>query len=108
MYNSPMPSPETGKRNSSSLWIVVLAIGALRRMRSSDSVTRATIDQIVVSVGPYMFQSEAQHLWSCVARFLVRASPPDSILRPGEPFHPAPSSIVQVVGVSCMTDTDVA
>src|ERR1700680_2745290 len=68
----------------------------------SPASTRDVADQIVVSVGPYMFQSSPR-CESSSASFRGKASPPQSILNPGKPSQPASSSKRQVAGVACIT-----
>ena len=61
------------------------------------------VDQIVVSVGPYMFQTEADFCTNCDASFCETASPPIRILSPRSPVQPASSSMRHVAGVACIT-----
>src|ERR1700730_3333959 len=68
---------------------------------SPDSI-RPIDDQIVVSVGPYIFQRELQRVASLLAKSRERASPPQRILKVPLPFHPASSSSRQVAGVACI------
>src|ERR1700691_1566392 len=63
---------------------------------------RSQLDHMVVSVGPYMYQSEAQRGISSDARSCDRASPPHRILQVGEPFQPVSMSMRHVIGVACM------
>src|SRR5215472_1780191 len=63
--------------------------------------TRDAADHIVVSVGPYIFQSFPRAA-SWLARSRGKASPPQRILNSGEPFQPTSSNIRQVAGVACM------
>ena len=60
-------------------------------------------DQIVVSVGPYMFQSSSHLANKSFARSRDRASPPQSTLKRSLPVHPASISMRQVAGVACIT-----
>src|SRR6267143_2625403 len=60
-------------------------------------------DQIVVSVGPYMFQSSPHLANKSFARSRDRASPPQSTLKRSLPVHPASISRRQVAGVACIT-----
>src|ERR1051326_75654 len=55
----------------------------------SADVTRWMVDQMVVSVGPYMFHSSAQRGSSASARSGGSASPPHSTFNCGDPLHPA-------------------
>ena len=61
------------------------------------------MDQTVVSVGPYMFQTEAALAINCSASSRGMASPPQRILRFPFPIQPDSSSNFQVEGVACMT-----
>ncbi len=65
--------------------------------------TRATDDQIVVSVGPYIFQSDLHRGSSASARSVDQASPPHRIFNSGLPVQPAASKSRQVAGVACIT-----
>ena len=58
---------------------------------SSTSVTSCVADQIVVSVGPYMFHSEPTRGSSFAARSDGRASPPQRAFKP-PPSQPAATS----------------
>src|SRR5437867_12902681 len=60
-------------------------------------------DQMVVSVGPYIFQTELLLRSNCVANSREQASPPHSTLSSGLPFHPASISIRHIAGVACIT-----
>src|SRR3989442_12447928 len=60
-------------------------------------------DQIVVSVGPYMFQSSRHLASKSFARLRDRASPPQSTLKRSLPIHPASINMRQVAGVACIT-----
>src|SRR5438552_18524747 len=62
-------------------------------------------DQMVVSVGPYMFQSDALLFSNWFANSHASASPPHRILILESPCHPASSSIRQVAGVACIMVT---
>ena len=63
------------------------------------------VDQMVVSVGPYMFHSSPPSASRRSASSRGSASPPHSILRPGVPVQPLSSSSRQVAGVACNTVT---
>src|SRR5439155_22569919 len=63
---------------------------------------RVQEDHIVVSVGPYMFQTELPHRAKSFASFREKASPPQSTFNRGSPSHPASRRIFQVTGVACM------
>src|ERR1700738_3513035 len=67
------------------------------------SVTSSTHDQIVDSVGPYIFQSEPVRDWMPRASSCGSDSAPQSALSPGLPRQPDASSICQVAGVACST-----
>src|SRR5581483_5140505 len=67
------------------------------------SVTRCTVDQMVVSVGPYRFHNSEPVDNSRAANSLGRASPPHHIRKLLLPFHPASSNILHVTGVACIT-----
>src|SRR5437016_13740434 len=64
---------------------------------------RVQEDHIVVSVGPYMFQTELPHRTRSFASFRAKASPPQSTFSRGCPSHPASRISFQVTGVACMT-----
>src|SRR5882757_10856895 len=68
----------------------------------SPGETRDVADQMVVSVGPYIFQSSPNSI-SSFASFLGRASPPQNILSPEEPVQPTSRSKRHVAGVACIT-----
>src|ERR1051326_7810327 len=57
-------------------------------------------DQIVVSVGPYMFQSSPHLVRRSFARLRERASPPQSSFKRSPPVHPASISMRHVAGVA--------
>ena len=65
--------------------------------------TREQVDQIVVSVGPYMFHSSTPRPTSCSASATGSASPPHSPFSWAHPRHPESTSMRQVVGVACIT-----
>src|SRR4051812_30617759 len=100
MNSSPSCPFGTGLRSASTIATCVLAIGRPTVMRSG-SVMHRQVDQIVVSVGPYMFQSSAQRGISLRARSDVIGSPPQSTFNPGAPGQPDASSNLHVVGVAC-------
>src|SRR5436305_503621 len=60
-------------------------------------------DQIVVSVGPYMFHNSRQRGRSSEARSAGSASPPHNAFNLGAPFQPESTNIRQVAGVACNT-----
>ncbi|MNW62016.1 hypothetical protein D3C74_401190 [compost metagenome] len=63
----------------------------------------ATVDQIVVSVGPYIFQSEPTLGSSSLATSGGRLSPPHNAFNRLLPAYPDSSSIFHVAGVACIT-----
>ena len=65
--------------------------------------TLQAADQIVVSVGPYRFQSDAHRFNNWFASSRSRASPPHRILSRSLPSQPASSSSLHVAGVACIT-----
>src|SRR5262249_42877676 len=69
----------------------------------SPAVTCRTADQIVVSVGPYMFQTDEARLTSSFASSRGKASPPHRTLSTGSPFQPASSNCCHVTGVAWTT-----
>ena len=85
------------------MWIVVFAIGRPIGTGPSPGVTRAMVDQIVVSVGPYMFHTAPARASSAWARSRGKASPPHRMRNCGSPCHPASISPRQVAGVACIT-----
>src|SRR5215472_5409170 len=72
-------------------------------MRNSAELTRATVDQTVVSVGPYKFHNDEHRGISSLAKSGGIASPPHRIFRLSQPCHPLSTIIRQVVGVACIT-----
>src|ERR1041385_5842484 len=99
MYKSPLAPSGTGLRFASNTYTVVFAIGHPIDIRAS-SLISSTVDQIVVSVGPYTFQRSPRGR-SLEATSLVNASPPHNIFkRPISP-HPLDSNITHVAGVAC-------
>src|SRR5581483_1490127 len=70
---------------------------------SSSGLMLWIADQMVVSVGPYMFQSEPQRGSNARASSAVQASPPHKTFRRGWPVQPDANISRQVVGVACMT-----
>src|SRR5579864_2511481 len=65
--------------------------------------TALTADQMVVSVGPYMFHSEAHLGSNSSANCRGHASPPHRIFKWGLPCHPESSSSLHVERVACIT-----
>src|SRR5579862_9603541 len=64
--------------------------------------TRVAADQMVVSVGPYIFQRELHLGRRAWAKSLPQASPPQRIFKLGFPVQPDSSNMRQVAGVACM------
>ena len=62
-------------------------------------------DQIVVSVGPYIFHSSPTSGSNCPASPASHASPPQSAFSRGIGLSPARRSIFHVAGVACNTVT---
>src|SRR6267143_1551890 len=71
-------------------------------LKLTDEAIFVSVDQIVVSVGPYMFHNSPQRGSSSLANSRDNASPPHSTLSLRSPFQPASMSIRQVAGVACM------
>ena len=65
------------------------------------SVMWAQLDQMVVSVGPYMFHSAPTRGTSHWASSGDKASPPTSALSPALPCQPLARNSRQVEGVAC-------
>src|SRR5262249_39486688 len=65
--------------------------------------TSSTADQIVVSVGPYMFHTEVARCTSSFASSLGNASPPHKTFSAGSPCQPVSSNCCHVTGVACTT-----
>src|SRR5438552_18919257 len=106
MYNSPRTPTGTGSIFRSSTYMVVLAIGRpIGTTAGSPALAWWTEDQIVVSVGPYMFHTEPQPAKSSSAIEPERDSPPHRTFRRGLPVQPAASNICQLAGVPCITVT---
>ena len=106
MYNSPRTPTGTGSIFRSSTYIVVLPIGRpMGTTAASPALAWWTEDQIVVSVGPYMFHTEPQRARSSFAIEPERDSPPHRAFRRGLPVQPAASNICQLAGVPCITVT---
>src|SRR5215469_10923487 len=60
-------------------------------------------DQMVVSVGPYMFHSSAQRARRSLANSGTSDSPPQKARNCFEPGQPASIKARQVAGVACIT-----
>src|SRR5262249_35270408 len=82
----------------------VFAMG--RPMATGDCVVEigCTVDQMVVSVGPYMFHRQPQRSIKDSANAGGSDSPPQRILRFGDPSQPASSSNRHVAGVAWTTE----
>src|SRR5262249_12609618 len=74
----------------------LLAVGVVAPFGS----TAYSVDQIVVSVGPYMFHSVFARCLIAAARSGDRASPPHRACKPSPPFQPAARSSRHVAGVA--------
>ena len=84
--------------------MVVLAMGQPRgTVPTCIPVSMYTEDQMVVSVGPYIFHNSAQRGSSAAARSPGNASPPQSTFKPRSPGQPASINMRQVTGVACIT-----
>src|ERR1700722_17279135 len=71
--------------------------------RSPGSIRR-TADHTVVSVGPYMFQSERYRANNKSARSSDQGSPPHETFKSALPFHWPYNNKHHVVGVACITE----
>ena len=103
MYSSPARRRSRGASSSSRTYRVALPNGRPMVIRCPGEVTWSRLAQIVASVGPYRFHRSTPRSRSWSARATGRASPPQSAVRPGRPFHPASTSMRHVAGVACMT-----
>ena len=81
---------------------MVLAIGRPIVSVLPCVVIWAQVDQIVVSVGPYMFHSSSPSPTRLSASATGSASPPHSAFIPAGGVQPESTSIRHVVGVACM------
>src|SRR5438105_1343121 len=81
MYSSPITPTGTGSFQASSMYIRVFAIGRPIETPSSTLLICFIRDQIVVSVGPYIFQTEKLRVINFLARLLRKTSPPQRALR---------------------------
>ncbi|KGC56648.1 hypothetical protein Y023_537 [Burkholderia pseudomallei A79D] len=102
MHSSPGTPIGTGLPYASTIRIRVLSIGAPIEVGRS-AVTGATIDQIVVSVGPYRFQTSPPSSSSRALTASGSVSPPHSTRMRRALRQPACSSISHVDGVACIT-----
>src|ERR1700744_6135653 len=80
----------------------VLAIGRPMLFGPSAVICRA-VDQIVVSVGPYMFQASQPVATMSARKLSLSASPPQTILTPSSLRQPERNSMLHVAGVACIT-----
>src|SRR3989442_854347 len=103
MYSSPTAPSGTGLRYASRTKVCVLAIGRPMGIGPAAEVPRWTVDQMVVSVGPYIFHNSLHRGRSSFARSGGRDSPPQRTLRVDEPLQPASTSARHVAGVACIT-----
>src|SRR6516164_3442292 len=103
MYSSPTTPGGVRLRFASRTNTCVLAIGRPIGIGLSADVILQTVDQTVVSVGPYMFHNSAHRGSSSFARSRGIDSPPQRALKPADPFHPASISARHAAGVACMT-----
>src|SRR5438105_9005344 len=81
IYNSPATPTGSGCRWPSSTYVLVFPMGRPMGTGPSPTPTGYTVDQIVVSVGPYMFHTVGLLLDSALASSRGKASPPHRILR---------------------------
>src|SRR5689334_14239002 len=103
MNNSPGTPMGTGFKSGSNTYTCVFAIGLPIGTGFVAEVTLQIVDQIVVSVGPYMFQSEEQRVINSRANSDGSASPPQRTFISLRPAQPCSISILQVAGVACIT-----
>src|SRR5438045_4419936 len=66
------------------------------------AVTLQSVDHMVVSVGPYIFQRDLQRGNNCWASSADIASPPQRILMLCRPGQLLSTSMFQVAGVACI------
>ena len=71
--------------------------------RSPGSIRR-TADHTVVSVGPYMFQSERYRANNKSARSSDQGFPPHKTFKSALPFHCPYNNKHHIVGVACITE----
>src|SRR5690606_28479844 len=107
MYSSPTTPTGTGASRSSNTNTEVLPIGTPIDGRMSGSpVTDAAVDQIVVSVGPYTFVTDAAIPVNARATSPGRASPPTSAVpRSSRPVSPSCTSARHQLGVAWIAVT---
>src|ERR1700759_4626382 len=70
---------------------------------SSLKESLSAVDQMVVSVGPYIFHTEDDREINLLASSRSSRSPPHRMVRSGEPVQPDSTRIRHVIGVACMT-----
>ncbi|CAE6776749.1 hypothetical protein R69746_04105 [Paraburkholderia aspalathi] len=106
MHNSPTAPGGVGKPSGSSTRNAV-SCSAAPSVMGAALVTGAMLDQIVVSVGPYILESVIPRSSSAAARSAGSASPPHSACSGPRKTRPAraslSSSMRQPAGVACMT-----
>src|SRR5688572_16118226 len=100
MYTSPATPAGTGRSRPSSTYTLVLAMGCPTGTGPLTDSTRWSVDQTVVSVGPYTFHSSPTFGRSAAASSGGIGSPPHSAFRPRSPAHPDAASTRQVEGVA--------
>ena len=81
----------------------VLAMGFPIVINLSSGLICFTADQIVVSVGPYIFQSSSTRSNNLVAKLMGNASPPQSAFIGKRVSKPESINMCHVVGVACKT-----
>src|SRR5436309_13248702 len=69
----------------------------------SSAVIREVVDHTVVSVGPYIFQTDEARFNNSIASSRGNASPPHKLLKLLFPSHPASRCNLQVAGLACIT-----
>src|SRR6185436_20341479 len=92
----------------SSTYTDVFAMGVPSGIGPAALSTLCTVDQMVVSVGPYMFHSEPERSRRDRASAGGNASPPHNALNVGPPDQPASIRSRHVDGVACMTVASLA
>src|SRR5262249_46180135 len=108
MYNSPATPTGTNPPLSSSTYTCVFPIGFPITTSQPASLTRASVDQIVVSVGPYRFHTLLLRRTSASLNSPLNASPPHRTLIFSSPSQPLSISIRHVAAVACITLTPLA
>src|ERR1700733_11249232 len=107
MHISPSTPMGHSLPKSSKRKIRVLSIGepigsaaSSRQFCNSSDVTRQMVDQIVVSVGPYIFHTARLCVTNLAASDLYRGSPPTRTVICGFPRHPLNNISRHVDGVA--------